>query len=270
MKRLIAGVLLLVSCGCGDSKPAVNVVSSYRRAEVQKLVATHQAGWDNWGGVIVFNDGNQNYPANQGNGNLFHGLLCYSGHDASCAAVIQLLRCPTGHLKRAPWMPCGDESRDEYIGQSLTAIRTGSVFGLPGSYPFAVTPTWARTMQLAGFNIKGVPDSAALLLQAKSVPANYELHLVALQAWIRRDKGDHTQANDLTFVELRKRHPGNLFYDYLRSGATNDIIDKFLAQMPPEPVQYQAQWTWQDPASVYGYTRIHSAAIVFLGNLLMR
>ena len=270
MKRLIACVLLLCSCGCGDSTPAVNVQSPYRRAEVQHLVQIHQAGWDAFDGVIVFNDGNPSYPQNNGNANLFHGLLCYSGHDASCAAVISLLRCPGGHLKRAPWMQCGDESRDEYIGQALTAIRTGSVFGLPGSYPFVVTPTWARTMQLAGFNIKGVPDSAAVLLQAKISPINYELHLTALEAWIRRDKGDHTQANDLTFVELHKRFPGNLFYDYLRSGATNDIIDKFLAQMPPQPVQYQAQWTWQDPPSVYGYSRIHSAAIVFLGNLLMK
>lgn len=243
--------------------------SAYRRPELQQLAATHRQGWDNYNGTIVWNDGNKNYPQNQGNGNLFHGLLCYSGDDASCR-LVESFRCSTGHLKRAPWRVCGDESRDEYIGQAFASLRTRSVFALPGSYPFLVTPTWARTMQLAGYNIKGPGDHASLLVQAKTVPANYELHLVALQAWERRLKGEDTQALDLVFVELRKRHPSNLFYEYLRGGATRNLIDKFLAWAPPAPVARQAQWAWQDPPSSYSNARIHSAAIVFLANQLAR
>jgi hypothetical protein len=259
---------IVFSCGPEDDV-ASKAESSYRRPELQHLAAIHRQGWDNYNGTIVWNDGNPAYPQNQGNANLFHGLLCYSGDDDSCR-LVETLRCSTGHIKRAPWRVCGDESRDEYIGQALTALRTRSVFALPGSYPFLVTPTFARTMQLAGFNIKGTPDHPALLLQAKTVPVTYQLHLVAVQAWIRRDTEPDTQALKLVFVELRNRHPRNLFYKYLRGGATRDLIDEFLAWAPPAPVARQSRWPWQDPPSEYSAANAHSASIVFLANLLAR
>lgn len=268
MKRLLClGLLALIGCGRSDEESSF---SAYRQAELQQLSAIHKAGWDNYQGTIVWKDGNPSYPQNQGNANLFHGLLCWSGDQASCELAISL-RCPTGHLKRAPWRVCGDESRDEFIGQAFVALKTKSVFSLPGSYPFSVTPVWARTMKLAGFNISAPGDHALLLAQAKSVPANYELHLVALQAWVRRIKGEDTQALDLVFVELRKRHPSNIFYKYLRAGgATKEIIDEFLAWAPKTPVLQQAYWPYEKPPSEYSNAKAHSASIVFMANLLAR
>jgi hypothetical protein len=125
-------------------------------------------------------------------------------------------------------------------------------------------------MQLSGYSIKGIPDHLTLLAQAKTVPLGYQLHLAALQAWVRRIKGEDTKALDLTFVELRSRDPKNLFFRYLRSGPTEDVVDAFLAFAPPVSVKKQAQWVWQDPPNLYGNGRVHSAAIVFLANLLLK
>jgi len=267
MKHLVLIPLLLAGCG---ERTQSSFQSSYRRGELQQLSAIHRAGWDNFEGTIVFNDGNPSYPKNQGNANLFHGLLCYSGDLPSCE-LVKSLRCPDGHIKRAPWRVCGDESRDEYIGQAFVALKTKSTFALPGSFPFGKTPVWARTMKLAGFNIDAVGDHALLLAQAKTVPTNYQLHLVALQAWVRTIKGEDTKALDLTYVELRNRHPKNLFYKWLRAGgATKDITDEFLAWAPKAPVERQKDWAFEKPTSEYSNKNVHSAAIVFMANLLAR
>ena len=123
-------------------------------------------------------------------------------------------------------------------------------------------------MQLAGFGIKGISDHTTLLAQVKTVPLGYQLHLAALQAWVRRSRGESSQSLNLCFVELRKRDPKNTFFRYLRSGATRDVVDEFLAVAPSAPVQKQAQWIWQDPPEKYSVNRAHSAAIAFLANLL--
>jgi len=170
-------------------------------------------------------------------------------------------------------MECGDESRDEYIGQAFVALKTKSIFDLPTAFPFGITPVWARTMQLAGFQIKaigGAVDHVALLTQIKTTTLGYQTHLGALQAWIRREQGETGQTLDQCFVVLRERDPGNLFYDWLRSGATKEIVDKFIAWAPSKPVEKQAEWPYEKPPNEYTNTTVHSAAIVFMANLLIR
>jgi hypothetical protein len=275
MRVLLLLATLIVACGKSDDKVAV---SSYRQSEVA-AVRAQALSWygltDGAGGttgVFSFEEGPQ---PNQGNANLWHGLLCYSGDTASCA-VVQQLECGDHSLKRAPWRACNAYSRDELLGHMLMHATTGTKVALPGNsssaYPFTMTPE----MWFAAWRV-GAPDKSAgrlydehaLLAEASANPLGYRAHLIAVHLILRQRTGMWNSAYANAAKKLLSRQGDNVFYRWLVEGNTPRVIDAFLATVPKARPTQQRFWIWQED-SQGKMASAHGASIVFMANLLLR
>lgn len=260
--------LALFAVGCGQQKDRSGF-SSYRYSELAEVKAAAHA----WSaetyqdGIFTWEEGTR---PNQGNGNLFGGLLCFSGDRSACSVVISL-QCENKSLKRAPWRACGEYSRDELLGQSLARIVTRTKLRLPSSFPFSMTPEMWFVAWRAGASDKSlgrIYDEHALLTEAKSNPLGYRSHLIAVHLLARRESGIWNSAYQNAANTLASRQRSNMFYQWLAKGTTNGIVDAFLASVPRQrPVQ--RYWIWQED-DMAKMSQAHGASIEFMASILMR
>jgi hypothetical protein len=260
-------LMLLICVACGGAE--TTQVSAYRvdelRALRDKSLAAAAATY--FDGTFTVQEGTQ---PNQGNANLFHGLLCYSGDAASCS-LVQSLECADHALKRAPWRTCDEYSRDELLGHLLVHVSTRTKPVLPSAFPFAMTPEMWFAAWRGGVNDRSLGrlyDEKALLAEAKANPLGYRVHLVAVHLLLRQRSGLWNSAYRNVAKALRDRQPSNPFYRWIYEGGNPTVIDQVLA-LGAQSSTKQRFWLWQEDDMAKA-TQAHAVSFVFMTNLLLR
>jgi hypothetical protein len=268
MRWIVALALLFVGCGAKevrDLKP-----NSYRTNELA-VVLDAAASWaiaTKYEGAITFEEGT--YP-NQGNANLWHGLMCWVGDPSSCDLVASL-ECSDHSLKRAPWRVCGDYSRDELLGHLLAQLTTRKKTALPGSFPFTVSPEMWFAAWRVGYpdrSMGKLVDQANLQIEAANNPLNYQSHLVAVHLLLRKSSGLWNGSYQGAANKLASRQPQNLFYRWLANGTSQGLVDSFLAIAPRTRPAAQRFWIWQEPDINGRIEYAHGSSIAFMSAILL-
>lgn len=193
----------------------------------------------------------QGFPSkpqcDQGDGVLFNGLLCLSGYLHSCEYVKQS-QDPYGRWWRSPLRAQkGEEtpnsfSRDMAFGVMAYLLQTKDsraaqkwvqwILG-SGKGKLCATPTDNRCTFTPGFwNLMGLvwtyhnwplldamtndlPDEAFLPIQAQLAPPGFELHLIAVNLYLRKKMGIRNDLTLFTAKLLWQRESENPFFGFL-------------------------------------------------------
>jgi len=124
---------------------------------------------------------------------------------------------------------------------------------------------WSRNAQMKAFEGS---DGDISVIEAQQSPLGYQLHLKAVQAYLKRCLGQSKEYSDKVANICFERQPDNMFYEFLAKGANADFIDRFISVFPdPETFVSSDHWLWessdQDSGKACGWEWI------FLGRLLL-
>jgi len=126
---------------------------------------------------------------------------------------------------------------------------------------------WSKNAQMKAF--EGA-DGDVSIIEADQSPLGYQLHLKAVQAYLKfrlNQSREYAQrVSDICF----ERQPDNLFYEYLAKGNSEALKDKFIEKFPnPETFVSSDHWLWestdQDSGKACGWDWVFlGRALVFL------
>lgn len=212
-----------------------------------------------------------------GDSTLWNGLLCASGEDFACQAVVSS-QDESGRVWRSPRLkgidPQNTFSRDMGLGTLSFLVKThDKEFGNKwASYinankalcerendRCAVTPSFLWIFNsvandvgftklspstITGFTGDAV-DDAWLLAQSFSSPSGYQLHLVGVTLYIRILMGDWNAILEQAAKKLSEREPQNIFFEFLAKGKSQALADKLVKRLPLGPNEKRHQWCWE-------------------------
>ena len=283
MRLLLSMLLLLVSCG---TKNIVKYVP-YRTIEVQNEVKRAREN------LLIFNN-SFSFKAsvyNNGNVNLFQGLLC-SVHEQWACDTIRDMQLKYKYLCRS-WEAClrGDgvsdaASRDELLGRLLYWTVTNDFENVPDNnyivngkicknstdkrcnVDTVNNPAIFNTLHNLGRYKVGLPQSSSYTYtMVNTVPVGYQLHLQAVTLYINTLQGTCGKICKESIKILVKRNPNNEFYQFL-SGNRNKAVDLFLEHTKQSDYKNQNQWWTQRDTVEKSWLQGNAATTIFLGDLL--
>jgi hypothetical protein len=294
---------LSISLACGHPSDTSPAPGKYPTETVHQLQSIHTEAlastqWrDN---IPLFRDINDN-----GNSWLFGGLLCSSGQLSTCESLIASAR--GNYPCRAPWrytdggcLPGGDSfSRDEWLGvllvlaskpPSVTRLSSRATIILLSDFSAALckdasdtrcdmTPQLAgltaRVMQHIGqsvplrYSASKMLDDHGLWVAAQSAPLGFQLHLVAVQLYIRQLIGDYPPILSKAATFLAQRQPQNPFF--LAIAGRQQEAAAILIKLWPEAKGNTAgsQWAWQRATAESAWKASLGADFAFAAALLL-
>jgi len=125
---------------------------------------------------------------------------------------------------------------------------------------------WKKHSQMVTWNGS---DGDVSVKEAETVELGYQLHLKAVQAYIKLLIGQSREYRERVADICYKRQPNNLFYKVLSQGrATTSDKEQFLA-LCPNPLSFSPtdHWVWER-----GIIEVHKSCgwdFVFLGRLML-
>lgn len=171
-------------------------------------------------------------------------------------------------VKKPRWMGGGCLIRSPFYRYSPDADR-GNITPVMWAMMGRVwdRKNWARNSSMSG--LKG-SDGDVCILSAKTVPLGYQLHLLAVQAYLKMVLGQSRSMRKKVARICHERQPDNLFYKivYQETAYEEDFL-KFL-ELCPDPHTFKPAdyWLWeksvQDPRYSCGWDW------VFVGRMMMQ
>lgn len=267
---LLAFVVTAVAvCGRKTNTPSSNVGTSTARDNYLSLMPQ----LDQWalrcnGDVAKLSYSNE---CDDGDNLAFNGMLCAAGSQFGCdnaKAAFDGQRF--WRSKRRVGMPeqgMPNFSRDMVLGAMLYLVSTKDA-QTTDSYMNWIrsngsicldrcvhTPITQNLMEHVNYAVHGktmpfwkepidlVLDKA-LVLQAQTVPPNYQLELIAEELWIRRIAGTWTKDLDSVAAVLIEREPFNPFYLYIAEGVSQRMIELAWQQVPKKEPEFKREWAF--------------------------
>lgn len=231
---------------------------------------------------------------------LFNGLLCSSGVDNACKAVYLALNEQTGQWYRSEFYKNRSQensfSRDMskgvllYLAYSkdkesakkwLSYIKsTGKLCTDDTDQRCSIPPSsWALfgyTWDYIGLDktvnmiIGMAGDDTTLEISAKYNNIGFELHLVAVSLYLEMITGQFGTDSDYRAVDhLVNRQPNNPFFNYLKYGATPEVIDMTLNWCPDYQPAQKTQWSFERNTNEQANKDSMGHECIFLLNKLM-
>jgi hypothetical protein len=269
-------ILLITILGCARAVPVGGRVSESTIANVETLINKDTLSTC------------KGYPSKEscknGDSTLFNGLLCLSEPGTedpfkACESVKQSVDS-NGRIWRAP-SRVGIEgedtaSRDQFLGVMAYLVKTKDVelrkriYNYLSSHSFQLCPTASDNrcqltpamLGLFHFVWKSVDnskiplpllagnigDDSALMVSAEAAPLGYQLHLVAIQLFIRQKANAYSDKAHMASITVLRRQPQNPFFYYLQNGPSDKLGELVIASVEPNtkvPAGNADQWTWE-------------------------
>ena len=190
-----------------------------------------------------------------------------------------------------PYLRSNAEKWISYINKNRPCVKSkpkwmGGGCWLRGLYRYApddrsdITPTmWAIMGRVWTANNwplhsemkrwKGA-DGDMSVIEAREAPLGYQVHLKAVQAYIKGLLGQSREYRETVADICYRRQPDNLFYEFLTMGySTDSMLKKFLIACPdPETFVPTDKWCWE--RSVMDFNKCCGWDMVFMGRLLLK
>ena len=210
---------------------------------------------------------------------LFNGLLCSSGSERACQAVKDAQN-DEGQWFRSEFYKNNSTvnsfSRDMAKGVLLYLITTkdtdaakkwlqyienkGKLCTDDTDKRCSITPTtwalFAYTWKYIGLKetfmmkIGTVGDDTAQAVAAKTNPIGFQLHLIGVTMYLEILADQFGSEQDRQAVKiLAERQPDNPFFQYLKDGPTNEVVQKTLDWCPSEEPKDKTQWSFERDTS---------------------
>jgi hypothetical protein len=207
--------------------------------------------------------------------------MCYVGDKVACGQVEELFDSE-GRFIRSQQHSADDidaSSRDELLGHLLNIVKThnldhytkvlkivntNKLCDSSSDNRCAMTPgMWAVVGLVAKHLGQPVPikatvsdlgDQHTLLLQAKTAPVGYQLHLIAINLLLRLHVGAWTNLSFETAKVLAERAPDNELFQWL---AGNTEVAKALLMKHGETVKEGGDW-WVSQGTAPGHPSCRS------------
>lgn len=287
MKYLLL-ILLLSGCGFGVSK-APDKPKLYRGEEIRLEINRARSN------LVLFNNtfSFSKTKFNNGNVNLFHSLLCSIGEQWACNAIKDMQN--NYNFICRSWEHClkGKEllnaaSRDEFTGRLLFWTTTKYYNNVPANNyitdgRICKTDSDGRCnvsiyqhraiydiLNQLGRTKMVVPDAPTYtLLQAKSVPTGYQIHLQAVMVYLNKLHGTCKAVCIETTKVLIKRDPNNEFFQHL-AGYHKVAVDLFLKHVKEMTYVKQTQFWQERDSKEKAWLSGNAANTIFLGELLSK
>lgn len=113
-------------------------------------------------------------------------------------------------------------------------------------------------------------DGEIAILEAKNCVKGYELHLKAVDAYIKLLVNQSREFSQAVGEIAHERVPDNLFYEFLaKRTISNDFIQRFLDLAPPPRYKFGNAWVWEK-FSVESHIDVTCGwDFLFLGKLIL-
>jgi hypothetical protein len=231
---------------------------------------------------------------------LWSGLLCLSGEDDFCQAI-PFFQDVHGRFWRHPSrinVEKGDSfSRDMALGALAYILKTRDVAIMDSWMTYiadhngklcpddsdrrcTVTPKLYGLFYLVAREIGSniitphmrlgvIADDTTALIEAKTAPSGYPLHLIAVQILIKQKLGVDNFVTNSVLDVLIEREPHNPFFRFLREGASGKVLSDFNKIYPELPPKRLNQWLFQRAWSDRAWLQAVGYDLVFFINLLL-
>jgi len=113
-------------------------------------------------------------------------------------------------------------------------------------------------------------DGEMSVIEASQASLGYQVHLKAVQAYIKLVLGQSREYRQKVADICHRRQPDNLFYEFLsRGNASPSMLKKFLEICPdPENFTPSDKWCWE--RSTMDFSKCCGWDMVFMGKLLLK
>lgn len=117
----------------------------------------------------------------------------------------------------------------------------------------------------------GLPPAADISYEvlAKTTPAGFALHLLAIQIFVKRVANDWNGALQNAAKTLAKREPRNAFFRYLRDGVDGGVADLVIELAPKEKPAKTNQWSFEREDDESAWLASCGWEFIFIANLLL-
>jgi len=113
-------------------------------------------------------------------------------------------------------------------------------------------------------------DGDASVIEAKNCEKGYQLHLKAVDAFIKFCMGQSREYSQKVGDIAYSRVPDNLFYEFLsKRYITDDFIKRYLDISPPIAGVFGNGWVWQSACVADELPYSSGWDFIFLGNLIL-
>lgn len=293
MKTIFALILLTFIFSCGEKRSGGSPAKSDPLESSRKGILLWAEMCE--GGAAKKNCGD-------GDSTLWNGLLCASGEDFACEAVVRS-QDETGRVWRSPRLKGTDPentfSRDMGLGTLAFLAKTknkefgekwstfiNSNKGLceDGNGSCNIPPSffwiYNEVASYVGFSklkasvILGITDSiiddAWIANQAFIAPSGYQTHLVGVNIYIRVLMGVWNDPLKIAANKLHAREPNNIFFEFLAKNKSQELADKLVKQLPFGPNEERDQWCWERTDSENACKDSMGWDFIFAINLMLK
>jgi len=115
-------------------------------------------------------------------------------------------------------------------------------------------------------------DDLVLPAQAEHTPVGYQLHLLGVEALLKKRLGPSTTAVAKATDKLIERQPDNPFFDYLAHGGSPELAAKVEALCPKpdgdDAPTARNQWSWERDTNEQAWRNSMGWDCLFLGRLV--
>jgi len=306
MKRIIwciAIFALIVSCS-NEGEPNMPNEDNRITSEQTALLTELQTEVLSW--AITCTANGISYLCEEGSDGdslLFMGLSCLAGQEEQCMAIPFVLD-GDGKPWRAPskisW-PKGSFSRDMLLGlfaywikhpEDTQTIQKVRQFVKDNNYSLCdsvddrcnmnphvyrtfwalwgkiyihmgLTPTWEMRQADMG-------DDTLLVLGSNIMPIGFNLHLIAVELYLRRALNTWNNKLQNSAIELISRQNENPFFEYIARGPTKRAADLTLKYCPFLKPDKAHQWFIQRDMKENAYKNSMGWDCIFLADLLTK
>ena len=113
-------------------------------------------------------------------------------------------------------------------------------------------------------------DGDMSVIEAGASPLGYQVHLKAVQAYIKLMLGQSKEYSKEVGEICHKRQPDNLFYEFLANRRTTDSMLRRFLEICPNSIDFipSEKWCWE--RSVMDFNKCCGWDMVFMGRLLLK
>ena len=114
-------------------------------------------------------------------------------------------------------------------------------------------------------------DGDASLVEAENCETGYQLHLKAVDAFIKLLINQSREYSQKVGQIAWSRVPDNMFYEFLATRTINDnFISRYLDLAPPVGYRFQHHWVWEKSSVAESMPYTCGWDFVFLGRLILK
>jgi len=302
--RFLLAILVcfgLLSCGKNSSKP--NHVSQTRQEQLANLEMSIQS-WALYCGDTAAKDGpdDDKYDppgCETGDAVLFNGLKCAAGDQTACDAV-GAAQDEDGRWWRSEFRVGSKNknpfSRDHGYGAMLYLMATNDTISaemwmdyiysnnkrlctdddgrcsIRSQYwgLFGAVWDYLGLKKTKEMYLGDIGDETVTKLAAQVTPLGFNLHLVAVDFFVRYYALKDSQTIEKAEQILADRQPNNPFFVWLHEGGTDKVADLVLKYCPTNKPDQRRQWSWERSTAEAAWLDSMGHECLFMIDLLQR